>query len=1114
MNFDKIWSGWNLGAATETDSIEEGDKLRTINRRNEQYKRRKNVMEKVHDVNPSLFYGSRDITISDKKIEDLVEIVGNDLSGTSYKQAYNFLSQGLYNGCDQLGWQLTVPPPISNRLIEHNPFTPESYKRLAKLDELIFAHEKLGLSQHADYRSPEWVFGRFVFALITEGGLLNKHWLTTLNTAARSGVGIFEGRVYITLEDNQAANASPKNISDEKKSKHADHNHIVYRRVFLGPTCALTLLRFLKSTSSRYQMSKTAIDCLKEYVRSICPDVKLSKDKLADFIIETSTTSSSHALPGYLVHYSRSKMVSVSLDPPTWHRLTTGHVNREAHNKNDNKEELDFNTSFSINANMLHTGASSSNQAARFSEILTLLNTHSSPGNTGRKIVKANMHTFLCASHLNSPIVQAIGLWTRHLLTHGSVQKSKIAISTIKGYIGKSGIHGRYLTSLASHHEDLSALRPEQWSEIYDNILLTSKSDGNYNSKSWALSQFHEFLRDNFDDIPDIEIGSSTRQESRVDNNIITPAEYIRAIDIIECSEQGVRFKMLQRLALMLGYRCGLRRGEIQHLTMGDMHCQLEGMTTDLESWVRNGKTESATRRVPVEHLSLNSEKNELIHWMRLRAGESPPSSLMKELLFCLPGQYRRPLSDLELFSPITKALKRASGTPSVRFHHLRHSSITFTHVHLDDPHHHDISFPLRWAQDDEEKVVIPHWKSDLSQNLDLAPREQTTRTRFWALSGWHGHISPAESLISYAHLTDWALGSYLWEADEIELTLDQQAALLDISRDSLLVWRSRNKLRGTTTSKNILQTLGNQVWTPFLAPPPEGDWGPYEPGQQVQITTPLVKLLSPLFVYRVLASIEKDEHDKKSLHKAQITAAQRFHLSETVVSEWVQQADSLMTSTTKRRNGGQRYGLRRQKHPLSAEQLKQIYLPEIQRCLAPPRSSTQQNDCHRFFQHIIDWHLEAPKDCLASLRVFHDAAQRSVGQVNFRDKSHLGPAIELCRKLHLMPHTSLHVEIECGADKKAAQQYWCRIHNLKSPQVQCKTRSGDQPTRDPNGLANLRLADANASPKTGHTLWPSLRFAMFTAIVVIESSMMEELAFDHDSTDSSEQPSILGESE
>ncbi|SFU48020.1 tyrosine-type recombinase/integrase [Halomonas korlensis] len=987
MNFDKIWSGWKLGAPKEAASVEGGDKTRAVMRKNEQFNRTKRVMVKVYELDPGLFYGIENIHITEEKIEELVSLVGQELNGTPYKQAHNFLSKGLFNGCEQLGWQLPVPPPIHNRFIEQNQLTPEDYERLHELDQIIIAHEKRGLSQYADYRSPEWVFGRFVFSLITEGGLLNKHWLSKLNSAVRSEVGMLEGRVYITLNEKRASS-----------SNHEDLNHTFYRRVFLGPTSQLTLFRSLKNINSLHYMAKNPADCLKEYVANICPNIKLPKDKLIDFLIETSITASLHTIPGYLVHYSRSRNVSISLDPETWHRLTTGHINHENHNNNENNDDLNFNTSFSINANTLHTGASSSNQSVRFSEIHSLLQTHSSPGNTGRKIVKDNLYAFLSASHLNSPIVQAIGLWTLHLLTHGGVQKSTITLSTIKGYIGKSGIYGRYLTSLASHHEDLSALRPDQWGEIYENILLTSKSDGNHYSKSWALNQFHNFLRQNYDDIPDIDIGSSKRQESRVDNNIITPAEYIRAIDIIQRSDQGQRFKMMQQLALMLGYRCGFRRSEIQHLSMADMHCHLEGLTTDLETWIRNGKTESATRRVPLEHLALSSEKSELIQWLRLREGESPSSSLMRELLFCLPGQYRRPLSDLELFSPITKALKVASGTYNVRFHHLRHSNISFTHVHLDDPSH-DFSFPLEWAQDDEGNVIMPHWQSDLSQRLDLAPREQTTRTRFWALSELHGHISPAESLRSYAHLTDWVLGAYLWEADELELTLNQQAALLDISRKSLSVRRSRHKLQGSTTSKDLAQALSSQVWGPFLASSPEGDWGTYEPSGQAQITTPLVKLLNPLFVYRVLATIEKDEKNKKPLPKAQIMAAQRFHLSETVVAEWVKQAGSLMALTTNRSNGRQRYGQRRQKYPLSDKQLNQTYLPELGRCPAPPRSPEQQNDSHWFFQHIIDWFLEAPDDCLESLKVFHDAAQRSSGQVDFRYKSQPGPASRFTRR-------------------------------------------------------------------------------------------------------------------
>ncbi|MGM0982148.1 MAG: tyrosine-type recombinase/integrase [Pseudomonadota bacterium] len=1172
MNIDTLWSGWNLDEPCKTDPAAGGDEQRALQRQRKTFNNKWKVMEHVFRVEPGLFYGKRDIMLPDSTIDSFVDWISREFTGLSQKEAHNFLAKGLSNGCRKLGWRVSVPARLMNRENETNHATPASYQGLKKLDELIDAHETHGLTTSEDDQPAEWFLGRVIFSLITEGGLLNTHWLSRLIDAIQHGVGIYEGRVFLTLTD-VSNNASKKNtynaltinndqgIRREKRGHKAFRilflwpittipsgvgiyqrsfflklatvnsdgarkkinrgltlkkgksiedekpDHKRFRRLFLSPMTTLLLLHYLRKVGREYSPTKNEITCLSGYVGSLTSDLKLSKEKLVTYLIEASTTSAIHALPSYLVNYSRSSDSSISLDPDTWHRLTTGCVRQPLRQRARYDVLAEPIIPSSLNQHALRTGSSDVDQFSKFLEINTILDFKKGAGNTQRKIIKDNLRIFLSASHHNSPIIQAIALWALHLLVDGSVLKRKIAISTVKAYIGGSGINGRYLTSLASCHEDLSGLTRAQWNDIYNALLSKSKNDANRRSKSWALNQFHLFLQQYFDDIPDVEFESITHQPSRVDNNIITPAEYIRALDIIQDSDQPARFRTMQKLALMLGYRCGFRRSEIQHITTGDIHRHFKYAETNIETLIRDGKTESATRRFPIEQFVLPYEKNKIIQWLAVREGESISANHLLELVFCQPGQWQRPLNDTELFSPITKAIRAASGDPNVRFHHLRHACITLTHVRLDDATS-DTKFPQQWAQDDEGGMVMPHWQCDLSQLLDLAPCEQTTRTRLWAMSGWFGHISPAESLQSYAHLTDWILGSWLWGTDETELTLSQQAALLGIKRASLPVWRSRHHLKGPTTAEQLVSTLGSTVFSPFLALPSKKKWRRYKPPERADISTPLVKLLNPLLVYQVLASVQKDQLHGKPLQQARTAVAQRFQLSETVVSEWVAKGEELMTLTTERKNGRQRYGNVRRRHPepLSAEQLIESYLPELDRCLAPSRSPKQQRESHRYFQYIIDWYIEAPKDCLASLNVFHDAAQRSVGQVNFRDKSHLGPAIELYRKLHLMPHTSLHVEVERDADSIAAQQYWCRLHNLNPSQVHCSPRIGVQPTRNAYGLANLRLFYTNASSQKLHTPWPSLRFAIFTASLVIDSSLMSEVIVDRNSRDSVEE--------
>ncbi|WP_081711960.1 tyrosine-type recombinase/integrase [Halomonas sp. PBN3] len=1095
MNLGSVWNGWGLGEPVKYADDTPGDLVRAAQRKNEKHKIKKSVIERVYLIDPRLVNGVKGIQVVDSKIEDLIDWIAKEHSGAAHKIAHNFLSRGLDKGCRDLGWDVSVPSPMVTKAREENPFTIKSYKLLSEYDELMDKHEKAGLAQSTEFRSPGWAFGRFAFCLITEGALLNKYWIKKLSEAVSNGVGVLDEKIYLTLEGSitekhkNSLTALESSLNNEPKNDQK-----IYRRLFPGPTSSLALLSYYKKMSGTHHLNKSVYQCLQEYVQDLDKRISMSQEKLLETLISYGVAAASHTLPGYLVHYSKSKNVSISLDPSGWHRLMTGKIDSSLEKKgDDDSTEPFYNPGISIGKKSLHTGAANTDQTQRFTELYDLLKTDSYAGSSGRKYVKDNIHNFLSSSHLNSPIIQAIGHWTYHLLINGSVQKSKISISTIKNYIGKSGINGRLLTSLASQHEDLSSLGHEEWANIYENILSKSSSDHNYNIKSWSLSQFHEFLMEKFEDIPPLEIGSSARQETRVDNNIITPAEYKRSLDIIVKSDQAFRFKEIQHIALILGYRCGLRRGEIRNLKIADVNQNLSETMSNMESWIHNGKSESATRRIPMDPFLSKNEMEKVVYWLDKRHSETGYKALGKELFLCLPGQDHRPLSDMELFLPITKALKIASGMPNARFHHLRHSSVTFAHAHIDNPGN-GRPLPKKFVTDDNGECAIPYYHHDLSSALGMAKSKQTCRGRIWLISSYHGHISPAETLRSYSHLTDLILGNHLWESDDLALPQDQQAALLGLSRESLPVWRSRKKIKGETTSKELIAGLGKEVWRPYLEPPPEGHWETFPLTKVNNIATPMIKLISPLFVYRILASIEREEAIGKSLRQSVLAIAYRFQMPDIVIDQWVIKASSLMEMTTSRRNGRQRYGKQRVKNPLTGDKIIRAYLPEIKRCLAPPRSPEHQKESNTFFHKIIEWYLEDPEQCYDSLEIFHSAIQRSAGQVNFRDKRHLGPALKMCEKLQIMSYAKLFVEIPSGANPAEAQAYWSQLLEIKRSQVKCMIRENDQPTRDPNGLANLRLYYEKSQEELKYTLWPCLRFAIFTAGVVIESDLLEKM--------------------
>ena len=159
--------------------------------------------------------------------------------------------------------------------------------------------------------------------------------------------------------------------------------------------------------------------------------------------------------------------------------------------------------------------------------------------------------------------------------------------------------------SVALESRDPAGFEAEEFEALYSEVL-----DGLGGRRAFRathpLMLFHRHLVAAHG-VPE-DIGSvfeGKRITGSVDANLITEREYMCVIDRLkpDVSGQPVWLAQMQRIALMLGFRGKMRRGEVRRLRIGDVCGAVFGVL-----YVRStdeGKVKSTATRVP--QLSIKS---------------------------------------------------------------------------------------------------------------------------------------------------------------------------------------------------------------------------------------------------------------------------------------------------------------------------------------------------------------------------------------------------------------------------------------------------------------------------------------------------------------------------
>ncbi|MGP8289246.1 site-specific integrase [Vreelandella zhanjiangensis] len=1086
MSEQSIWAGWKLTSPIQASA--DGEASRRYQRAREKFKELYSALNQIEARVPGAAAGQLGLVFSEQAISDAFEALHTITSPQKLRQQHNFLVKGLEHGARELNWQVSIPSPMVTLPRKSPQVTTYSFSQLHSWDTAVNRHDQLLPPTNLHQGElKKWLAGRFLFQLIREGALLNKEWLKEVPTAVVDGVAFEQNTAYLTLKkelqversgSKKKTTSHPANFDESPNNVLVYEQQYQYRRLFLSPMSQLLLLNYYQQCGRIWPPSDSAETYLLYYAKRLSSE--LARVRLTA-LLSVAKTSASLEMSPLLTHYASQADASLSLRPSTWHRLVSRQrVFITTDEVTDDTE--DTQPAFTVFPAHSGTYPDQLKQLRQLQACFAI----SSSRKTGKAKAIANIDSFLATPEQNGVMVTLLATWCKTLIRTGGRVKSKLTISTVATYLS---IIARPLITHEHTIDELEIATTDEWEKLYETVLNDAKTPASRIRTQSRLRDFHHYLS-NFYAVPPIAFEAAGQQQRRVDVNIITPAEYRRAIAMIESSKQTKRFKTMQQLALILGYRLGLRRNECASLLLHDIaylpdRPEISGDVIVRANTFHSGKSYSATRRLPL-WLLMPEERALLTDWVQQRRGEVMTLSGEKQLLFCRSGDGNSLLKDNMLFKPIQIALKAVSGDKNLRYHHLRHSFVTFTLLRLLERGPREL-LSSEWATDDNGQIAIPNVSVDISDLAGLPPLSRPSRKRLWQLALWAGHASPDETLSSYSHSLDWVLGKTLSRRFDLALNIDQQLTLLSLpSKTALTSWRHRRGLKDPTRGSELLQHLQDQ-WHDFMADPfNKTAWKPYHASSQ----NPLNRFIKPgygrpdaILIYQSLRLTEQLERSGMSFNAAAKQSAKRYALDPSSVRRWLNNGKIFMETTTSRK----KKRFTRNKQYENRGQLvasSSIYMPELYSCMAPPLKPEVLREAGRFFHALLDWYDFDQEFAGESFKTFLYHMQRTTGHITLPDAQSINNILELLRPLRCLKHTYLVVEVEKGVIEKKVKSYWSDATNIPHKRIELvPTPSLSGRTRHWYGNANLKITRGHFKDNQ-QPLWEAIRFSTFMVLV------------------------------
>jgi len=1039
-----------------------GDELRAQNRDRIRENEKKVVDQFLYDNCQDILLGQCQEPLLEHRVDELFVAVKKGLSGHKLKVRHNHLALRLQQAARLHNLDL----PNQQRMIvlhsESAPVTPAGFEELAnsrKWVEGFWADvEDPGSLHGADQKKID--AGRLLFSLIVFGGVHSKKKLERLVETIPNGVRRLEKHTWMDIDTGEGL-----------------------WRWYPDPVSMLLLKRWYKSYGQAHWPSGVNTDVARlvfgflKVLHVLEPDANRPNVILRK-LIGASATRDATRLEGVFHHIQRSNGATVSLPADAWERLLSKKIAPQSEQKPDFKKAQAANDLRPL------TGRCDSDAYAGVRTIQSVLKAASRTSKKGGKDTTYQQLSAIAEDESWAPIVRVLASWAAHLRRYGGRQK-RLVISSVQSYLATIA---KPLVTILSGDEDLNALGEDEWQNVYERLLSSAPSGKRRANRAVVAGWFHEYLAEQFG-MPEVEIEGAT-VNGEVDANILTPAEYVRAQNILQHSDASSRLTRIREIVFILGFRCGLRRSEVQKMLIKDLQGLLDPASTHPELLTRSNKfagqkSISGTRRLPLWAMLTDVELNQLRDWYRYRLTE--PNTKQNDLLFSEPQRGGRLIPQRDLFTPIQEAMRIASGTDTLRFHHLRHSCVTFVGLRLLERRPCEL-MKAEWAQDDSGNIVIPRWGHDIFAIANRSPEWTPTRKKLWFLSILAGHASPGQTLRSYMHLMDYVIGVRQSERRLPALNLRGQANLLGLSPESVEVFRNRNGLKGPTTARE-LAVVAQQRWPAGVCHTAGKNLSFFEMPDLSDISVRLEpEPHTALMIYDALLQFNRMVAEGCSRPVALHKVAEKLDLAATTIEAWLDLGERMVHRYVRRGSYRTTHSQNAVKTPQTVAYKEGVggsTMPELPECPAPPKSKQALGLVEVFFEGVRRWFREDSKAARTALQIVNDAIQRSGTQISFTSDEDKRIYLELVDKAGAMHLARVRVRApERGIPSREVKAHWSDYFKVPKSRVviASEVSKGD---RFPYGSAQIEI---RPEPKLGqgalqHTMH-SLRFAVFTLML------------------------------
>jgi integrase len=666
--------------------------------------------------------GDKNLTITQPQANEIITEIASRFSGSPRRHAHNFFIKGLEQGKQLHDWQVELPQKIIQLFTQ----PPALGEREFQLDKTAGQLRAQFLNRWAQPSSPVKVLpGDIIFSSILFSGILDPEAVLGFIKCCVKRLRYHNGIAWVDWE--------PDADRDEADAVGSEPDTSRWERVVLDPVTAGLLIRWrLENDEGTSLLEETTFLNAFRALESAFPLKHQGITSIKQFIA-CARGYWAYESPAAVYYLARRRLRAARLSEKSFYRLITGKREPLGAYVFDSEPQR-LTASPAKIPNPAHTGMAVE-ELAEIRKIIRAI-PHKQNARNSNKFIARQLASF-CVALPQHSLSWHIQQWSIWILQKGPRKAGALSYPTLREYISTIS------PSLTAHLRGRSLFEVMGEWPTFIEYLLENAEVVRHKKMIPALASFCAYLhKEHVFPMPDIK---RTFAERSVNAVLLTEDEY-RLVFI------SLPPDSMEQVALVLGYRLGLRIGEAAGLEMRELLQHANPTLYVFANEHRTLKSLSSRRILQLGDLCLPSELELVGRYLkkRLRALEDSNVPPMQAPLFPSLNS-NTPVDHSTLQRPIHEAIWRVTGCRNISFHGLRHSLVNRALIATME----ELYGCRRSILDTKaNEGSAPQIDYPLATTNDTRP----IRPRLWGIAKQLGHLSPETTIGSYFHLPEWAI--------------------------------------------------------------------------------------------------------------------------------------------------------------------------------------------------------------------------------------------------------------------------------------------------------------------------------------------------------------------